>query len=294
MARMRSQPSGPVVTGLESGGTRQSVKVFMNSVEKGTLPLESQRHRPGIRETGLEGGGRYNRTRARTPSTSFKAKSKAGRAQLKVLKGQVAIELTTDNPTNVTLLRTDSKIEKKLREHLEVAARQVRVQPGRDVEVVATKKGYDDFTQDVSFDDGNAETIRVELTEKGKAASASAAATTAPRRGHVDHPGAGENHVDEHDAASDKSASAATPPDKGATGTGTLNIKLDPCSKVVLDGRATGSGSPKMASASPAGSHTVTFIHPEKGKKSVTVQVKAGEAKTTSHEVLTPGAPGES
>ena len=32
----------------------------------------------------------------------------------------------------------------------------------------------------------------------------------------------------------------------------------------------------------PAGSHTVVFIHPELGKKSVTVVVKAGETKTAA------------
>jgi hypothetical protein len=32
----------------------------------------------------------------------------------------------------------------------------------------------------------------------------------------------------------------------------------------------------------PPGSHTVMFIHPEKGKKSVTVTVKAGEKKGAS------------
>lgn len=32
----------------------------------------------------------------------------------------------------------------------------------------------------------------------------------------------------------------------------------------------------------PAGSHTVTFIHPDLGKQSVTVQVKGGETKTAA------------
>jgi hypothetical protein len=52
-------------------------------------------------------------------------------------------------------------------------------------------------------------------------------------------------------------------------------------SKVVLDGKPLGS-TPKVGVSVPAGSHTVTFIHPDLGKKSVTVQVKAGETKTAA------------
>ncbi|HSN99837.1 MAG TPA: PEGA domain-containing protein, partial [Candidatus Nanopelagicales bacterium] len=62
---------------------------------------------------------------------------------------------------------------------------------------------------------------------------------------------------------------------------GTLNINSIPVSKVVLDGRPLGS-TPKVGVSVPAGSHTVTFIHPELGKKSVTVTVKAGETKTAA------------
>ena len=51
-------------------------------------------------------------------------------------------------------------------------------------------------------------------------------------------------------------------------------------SKVVLDGRPLGS-TPKVGVSVSAGSHTVTFITAD-GKKSVTVQVKAGETKTAA------------
>ncbi|MDI1442503.1 serine/threonine-protein kinase [Polyangium sp. 6x1] len=64
-------------------------------------------------------------------------------------------------------------------------------------------------------------------------------------------------------------------------GTGTLNINSIPVSKAVLDGRPLGS-TPKVGLSVPAGTHTVTFIHPEKGKQTVTVTVKAGETKTAA------------
>jgi len=52
-------------------------------------------------------------------------------------------------------------------------------------------------------------------------------------------------------------------------------------SKVILDGKPQGS-TPKVGISVPAGSHTVVFIHPEKGKKTVSVTVKAGETKTAA------------
>src|SRR6188768_3458476 len=66
-----------------------------------------------------------------------------------------------------------------------------------------------------------------------------------------------------------------------AAGSGTLNINSIPVSKVVLDGRPLGS-TPKVGVSVPAGNHTVTFIHPALGKKSVTVAVKSGETKTAA------------
>ena len=66
-----------------------------------------------------------------------------------------------------------------------------------------------------------------------------------------------------------------------ASGNGTLNINSIPVSKVILDGKPLGS-TPKVGVSVSAGSHTVTFIHPEQGKKSVTVTVKPGETKTAA------------
>jgi serine/threonine-protein kinase len=50
---------------------------------------------------------------------------------------------------------------------------------------------------------------------------------------------------------------------------------------VVVDGRPLGS-TPKVGLAVSAGSHTVTFIHPEYGKRAITVTVKDRETKTVA------------
>ena len=68
---------------------------------------------------------------------------------------------------------------------------------------------------------------------------------------------------------------------QAAQGNGTLNINSIPVSKVVLDGRPLGN-TPKVGLSVPAGTHTVTFVHSEKGKQTVTVTVNAGETKTAA------------
>lgn len=67
----------------------------------------------------------------------------------------------------------------------------------------------------------------------------------------------------------------------GKRGLATLNINSIPVSNVVLDGRPLGT-TPKVRLSLQAGSHTVLFVHPKKGKKTVTVILKPGETKTAS------------
>jgi serine/threonine-protein kinase len=60
-----------------------------------------------------------------------------------------------------------------------------------------------------------------------------------------------------------------------AAGKGLLNINSVPMSKILLDGRPLGQ-TPKTAVSVSAGPHTVVFVNPEKGRKVVTVNVRAG------------------
>jgi hypothetical protein len=77
-------------------------------------------------------------------------------------------------------------------------------------------------------------------------------------------------------------AAPATPPAAAqpATGNGTININSIPVSAVLVDGRPVGQ-TPTRASV-PAGTHTVTFVHPEQGRRSVTVTVTAGGSATAA------------
>jgi serine/threonine-protein kinase len=55
---------------------------------------------------------------------------------------------------------------------------------------------------------------------------------------------------------------------------GAININSMPVSSVTVDGNPAGQTPARVAV--PPGKHTVVFTHPQKGRKSVTVQVKGG------------------
>lgn len=62
-------------------------------------------------------------------------------------------------------------------------------------------------------------------------------------------------------------------------GTATLNMHSVPVSEVVLDGKSLG-GTPKVGVAVAPGSHSITFVHPDLGRQTTTLTVKAGETRT--------------
>jgi serine/threonine protein kinase len=251
---------------IGAADTQKSIKVSIDGTDKGTLPLDAKDLAAGAHTIKLDGGERYEKVEQKVDLGAGQSKD-LGTIKLKVLKGQVTLDLATTG-ASVTLVRRagDKKIEKKLPDSLwKSPPVKMDVDPSESWRLIATKKGFDDFSQDLNFDDGQAEkTIKIELFEAGKAAPAPAPVDT------------GSKTPAPVDTGSKTPPGDKTPPT--ASGTGTLNINSIPVSKVVLDGKPLGS-TPKVGVSVPAGSHTVTFIHPDLGKKSVTVTVKAGETK---------------
>ena len=58
---------------------------------------------------------------------------------------------------------------------------------------------------------------------------------------------------------------------------GALNCNSIPVSSLIVDGRPMGS-TPKMGLSVPAGTHAIVFVHPEQGRKVVTVTVAPGQS----------------
>jgi hypothetical protein len=293
-------------TALKIGGSQENVRVFVDGVEKGTLPIELKDITPGSHKIRLEGTERYEKLEQTVDVVQGQVKD-LGELKLKVLKGQITLELATEG-ADVALIRTDGKkkIEKKLPASIwKSPPVKIDINAAETWKLVATKKGFDELTQEISFEDGKAEkTIKIELYEKGKTPAATAASSPeTPEKGGASAGGSttpdkGGPVASGGTTSPDKGGTTPTAPDKGgatttpdkgadkggtASGTGTLNINSIPVSKVVLDGRPLGS-TPKVGVSVPAGPHTITFIHPDKGKATVSVTVKAGETKTAAHK----------
>ncbi|WP_437878935.1 PEGA domain-containing protein [Sorangium sp. So ce513] len=268
-----AQPQGTTstTTGLKASGA-PGVKVLVDGVEKGALPVEISVP-PGEHKVRFDGGERYEPLE-KTVEVSQGQTKDLGTVALKVVKGQLTLDLATSG-ASVKLVNARGT-EKKLPDSAwKKPPVKVDVDPSEGWKLVATKRGYEDFSQAISFDDGQAEkTIRIALAEASKPEPAAAAA--APAR--APEPPAAPKP--EAPAAAPRAEAPAAAP-AAAAASGTLNINSIPVSKVVLDGRPLGS-TPKVGVSVSAGSHTVLFIHPELGKKSVTVTVKAGETKTAA------------
>ncbi len=253
---------------LKAAGAQPGVKVFLDDKEKGALPIDLKDVAPGDHK--LRAEGEFYEPLAQSVTIKAGEVSDLGSLKLKLKKGYAKLELATPGATVTLMSEGSKKVEKKLAESLLKTQPKLELDPNETWKIVATKKGFDDFTQQISFEDGLPEkSVRIELTETGKA---SAAPTPPVSTGAVAAKTA---------TPPTKTAEPPTPPPAAAGGNGTLNINSIPVSKVVLDGRPLGS-TPKVGVSVPAGSHTVTFIHSELGKKSVSVTVKAGETKTAA------------
>ncbi|WP_437917177.1 PEGA domain-containing protein [Sorangium sp. So ce302] len=266
----RSSTSASTTTGVKASGA-PGVKVFIDGEEKGALPVEVSVP-PGEHKIRFDGGERFEPLEQTVDVGQGQMKD-LGAVALKVLKGQVTLELATSG-ASVKLVSAKGT-EKKLPDSAwKKPPVKVDVTASERWKIVATKKGHQDFSQAISFEDGQAEkTIRIALDEARKSEPAAAAPAPAPE------PAAPRS---EPVAAAPKAeAPAEAPEPAAAAGGATLNINSIPVSKVVLDGRPLGS-TPKVGVSVSAGSHTVMFIHPDLGKKSVTVTLKAGETKTAA------------
>lgn len=138
----------------------------------------------------------------------------------------------------------------------------VEIPADQEFKLVATKRGYDDYEERISFSVAEPQkTYEVTLEKTGSGASSSSSRAPSSTSS---------------SASSTTSASSAS-----AAAKGTLNINSIPVSQVILDGRPLGT-TPKLGVSVSAGKHTVVFVHPEHGRKTSQVNVTAGGTATAA------------
>ncbi len=255
-------------TGIKVTGTQPGVKLSIDGKEIGALPQELHELQPGDYNLKFTGSDRYAPLDKKVTVTKGEV-TDLGNITLKVVKGKATVTLGTDG-AKVSMV--SSKGDRRDLPRLPIS---LEIDPVKDGTwtIEASKFGYEDYKQPITFDDGQAEKVfNVQLDQKGAKPPPTATQTATVVR----PPPTGTTTTTATVTAT------ATNTVKPPAGQGTLAvINAVPMSGtvVVLDGKPLGPVPKKDISVS-AGSHTLLFINSEQGlKKTVTVTVNSGETK---------------
>ncbi len=260
-------------TGFKVAATHSGVKLVVDGKDVGPLPQEMRDLEPGEHKLRFV-GDRY----APLEKTISVAKDEIvdlGTVNLKVVKGKATIQLGTPGAKVYLVNGTNRK-------EVPQFPMAIEFDPNEKWELQGTKDGHDDFREPISFDDGQAEkTFNVTLSPKGTAAKT----TTAPAVAVAPATPAAHPAAPKEPAAPAPKAAANPPAAKddskkeAATGEAVLKINSLPASSIVLDGKPIGVTPQAHVTVSP-GTHTIMFVNSEQSlKKTITVDVKAGETK---------------
>ncbi len=263
-------------TGVKVGGKQDGVELFIDGKEIGPLPQEVKDLAPGPHKLLFKGNDRYEAEEKQVTIDADQVKD-LGPVSLKVLRGLATFDVRTPG-VKVTLASG------KDRRQLTDFSQPVEIETSKNWTIEASKLGFDDLKQPITFEDRAEKTFVIQLQEHSKAAPEAAqppavvaAVPPAPRPPPAERPAP---EPKEPPAPKPPPAAAAPPADEGG-GNCTLNFNSIPVSNVVFDGRPLG-GTPKLGYSAPPGSHTVIFINADEGKKVTSVTCKAGETKTVA------------
>ncbi len=239
-------------TGIRVQGSQPGVKLSVDGKEIGPLPQDVNDLTPGDHKIKVAGSERYEPLEKNVTVAKDEMQD-LGNISLKVVKGKATITLGTPG-ARVTLVSGNDHRD------LPTFPISVDIDTSKSWTLHATKAGFTDYSQPISFADGQAEkTFEVTLTPKSAAASTYTPPAT----------GGGTKTTTKPKTSGDT-----------AGGEGLLTINSFPASAVVLDGKPLGQTPQLKISVSSGTEHTVTFINSDQNlKKTMKVTVGAGETK---------------
>jgi serine/threonine protein kinase len=260
--------SAKIGTGIKVAGSQPGVKLYVDGKEIGPMPEELHNLQPGDHKIRLAGTDRY----APIEKSIILAQDEVqdlGEQTLKVVKGKATIELDTPG-AKVSIVSGNDRREFPT---LPIA---VDLDTSKSWALEASKAGFVDYRQTISFDDGVAEkTFKIALESKAAAIAAAPAQQPAPAPVAPRPPPAAARPTPKETAP----AVAADTSSDSTDNESFLNINSLPASSVVLDGKPLGS-TPKVHIQVTPGTHTVVFTNADQGlKKQISVTVGAGETK---------------
>ncbi len=264
-------------TGVKVAGNQPGVKLFVDDREIGPLPAEVRDLAPGSHRVRIVGTDRYV-TIEKNVTVAKDEVLDLGPQQLKVVKGKITVTPGTLGAKVYIVSGAD-------RRELPILPISVDIDTSKSWQLEANRIGFNDYRQPVSFDDGQAEkTFVVTLDPRGTVAANS---NPTPQPVTAGDPKPAPQPVAAADRPRPKPAPAPDPtpkpeaadPAPAAGGDSFLDINSIPVANVLLDGKPIGT-TPKLHVPVTPGAHTVVFVNAEQGlKKSVSVQVGAGETK---------------
>jgi serine/threonine-protein kinase len=249
-------------TGIRVSAEGTGLKLLVDGKEIGPLPQELKDMTPGEHKVVVTGIDPKRYDKWEKTVTVESDKMVEVEPKVKVLEGLVTIT-AGDNADDAKVVLVSGK-ERRPIPRLPI---KVTISPDKQYSIVASKKGFNDYNETISFEDGQGEkTYAVSLTAIGEAPA------VAPPVGGGTHPKPGGGGV-------------AVPPTPkappAAAGEAHLNINSIPVSNVILDGRPLGP-TPKVGVSVKAGAHTIMFVHAEFGRKTKSVNVASGATSTVA------------
>jgi hypothetical protein len=255
-------PTQAAATGIKVTGTQPGAKLFVDDKDMGALPAELKDLQPGSHKVKVSAGDRFT-SFEKTVTIGNNEVQDLGAVTLKVLKGKVTVTLGTPGAKVFLVSGSDRRELPQLPVSIDIP------DATKPWTLMASKPGFADYSQAVSFDDGQAEkAFTVTLDPKVATGPAWTPPPYTPPA--VQHT-APTPPPTPHEAPSEPAASGG--------GQAFLNINSIPASSVILDGKPIGQ-TPKLKFPVSAGSHSVLFVNADQGfKKQLTVSVAAGETK---------------
>jgi serine/threonine-protein kinase len=242
-------------TGVRVSGEGPGLTLLVDGHEIGPLPQELKDLTPGEHKIRVQ--GEHFETYEQTVLVTPNEMQTIGPLRLKVTKGLAHIKAGNGADGAKVILETGSE-----RRSLPSLPMDLQIDTSKPHRLVASKRGYRDYSESISFSDGEPEReFVIDLEPSGESEAAPSPAWH-PHAGHSRTPSGGSDHA-------------------SSSGQGTLSLNSIPASKVILDGRPLGD-TPKVGVSVSPGSHTVMFVRDgERQAKSVTVG--PGEKKTVVH-----------
>jgi serine/threonine-protein kinase len=248
-------------SGLKVAGSQPGVKLYVDDHEVGPLPQEVHDVAPGDHTMRIAGSDRYQPLEKHVTIDKDQLDD-LGTVILKVLRGKATISLGTPGARVYLVSGTD-------RRELPTLPISVDIDTTKTWSLEASKPGFEEYRQPISFDDGQAEkAFNVTLDARAGGGGGPAVAWTPPQAS-----------PPPQSAPPPVQQDRTPPPPPAAEGESFLNINSIPPSTCFLDGHSLGS-TPRVHVSVKPGSHTVKFINADQGlTKTVTVSVGAGETK---------------